>query len=252
MNKILANIKIQLKNSFSRDIFKFILFIHPLIHSFIMYMLYKNIEIKFYIEYALLGTGLLSFWSVILFSSASDIERERNEGTLSTIFISPTNFFLLIFSKLIGNTILGFLPILISSTFLFMLRPVSLSFNFLYFLLNLICGIIVLTLLSTIFSFLFAISKNTRLLMNNLEYPLYIISGLVFPIEILPSFLQKIAALFPLYWINENFRNILCSNFEIEDIFILIIFFIVYLCLIKLLYINFMNKIKTKGSIEVM
>lgn len=252
MNKLIINIRMQLKNSFSRDIFKFILFIHPIIHAFILYMIYKNSSEQSYLEYAFLGTGLLSFWSVILFSSASDIERERNEGTLSIIFISPTNFFLLIFSKLIGNIILGIIPIVISSGTLFLLRPIYFSINIFDFLLNFLLAILNLTLLSTIFSFSFAISKNTRLLMNNLEYPLYILSGLVFPIEVLPIFFQKIAKLLPLYWINKNFRNIINNSFEYKDLIILFLFLIIYIFIMKPLYLFFIKKIKIKGSIEVM
>ncbi|MGL5592709.1 MAG: ABC transporter permease, partial [Cetobacterium sp.] len=249
MNKLIINIKMQLKNTFSRDIFKFILFIHPIINALIIYMIYKDSSEKSYIEYAFLGTGLLSFWSAILFSSASDIERERNEGTLAIIFISPTNFFLLIFSKLIGNIILGLIPIIISSGILFILRPIYFSMNIFEFLINFILAILNLTLLSVIFSFSFAISKNTRLLMNNLEYPLYIVSGLVFPIEILPIFLQKIAKMTPLYWINRNFRNIINNSFEYKDLIILFIFLGTYAFFMKPLYLFFMKKIKIKGSI---
>ena len=252
INIILSNLKNQLKLSFSRELFKYILFIQPLMYSFIMYMIYEHTSDKIFLEYAVLGTGFLSFWSTILFSSASDIDRERIFGTLPILFISPCNFFIIIFSKFIGNSILSIIPICISNFILLILRPLNFDLNFPLFFLNFILGIFVLTLVATFFSLVFLLSKNSRLLMNSLEYPLYIISGIMFPIHILPSPIQIIANLFPLYWISQNIRSLLSGNLKSLKFIPLLYFIVAYLIIIKILYNKLITNIKIKGTLEMM
>lgn len=251
MKLILASIKNQLKLSFSREIFKYILFVQPLMNSVIMYMIYKEVPDSIFLEYTFLGTGFLSFWTAIIFSSASDIDRERIFGTLAMIFMSPYNFFLLIFSKLIGNSLLGIAPVFLSMATLFVLRPINFKINLFIFFANLFLGLLILTLLASIFSFFFTLSKNTRLLMNNLEYPLYIISGIMFPIDILPNLIQILAKLFPLYWINQNMRNIFSDNLEQVNFNSLYCFIVIYLLILRFLYSYLIKKIRIKGTLEV-
>ena len=168
MNEVFVNIKYQIYSTFNRTIFKFILFIQPILHSFILYMIYKNSSNEVFLDYAFIGTGMMSFWTVVLFSSASDLERERLEGTLANLFITPQNFFKLILSKAIGNILLGFIPILISIIVLFYFRPIYININIFKMSIIILLGIITFVLFSTLFAFAFTISRNTRLLINNL------------------------------------------------------------------------------------
>lgn len=251
MNEIFINIKYQIYNTLGRTIFKFILFVQPILHSLILYMIYENSSDEIFINYAFIGTGMMSFWSVILFSSASDVERERLEGTLVSIFITPQNFFKLMISKMIGNIFLGFIPIFLSMSLLFYLRPIFININIYKFILIFILGLITFTLFSALFAFAFFVSRNTRLLINNLEYPLYMLSGIVFPITILPYPLQILSKLLPLYWVNKAIREVLNQKNIQESVMILIFFIIFYLIISKKIYNYFIRKVKLKGSIEV-
>lgn len=251
MNEILINIKYQIYNTLGRTIFKFILFVQPILHSLILYMIYKDSSDEIFINYAFIGTGMMSFWTVILFSSASDVERERLEGTLVSIFITPQNFFKLIVSKMIGNIFLGFIPIILSMSLLFYFRPIFLDVDIYNFILILTLGFITFTLFSVLFAFAFFVSRNTRLLINNLEYPLYMLSGIVFPITILPYPLQIISKFLPLYWVNKAIREVLNKDSVQESVTILIFFILIYSIISKKIYNYFIKKVKLKGSIEV-
>mgnify|MGYP000065154505 FL=1 len=252
MNEVFVNIKYQIYSTFSRTIFKFILFIQPILHSFILYMIYKNSSNEVFLDYAFIGTGMMSFWTVVLFSSASDLERERLEGTLANLFITPQNFFKLILSKAIGNILLGFIPILISIIVLFYFRPIYININIFKMSIIILLGITTFVLFSTLFSFAFTISRNTRLLINNLEYPLYILSGIVFPITELPYPLQILSKFFPLYWVNKAVREVINNKSIEKSVLVLIFFIVIYLIISKKMFKVFIKKIKIKGSIEVM
>ena len=113
-------------------------------------------------------------------------------------------------------------------------------------------GIITFVLFSTLFAFAFTISRNTRLLINNLEYPLYILSGIVFPITELPYPLQILSKFFPLYWVNKAVREVINNKSIEKSVLVLIFFIVIYLIISKKMFKVFIKKIKIKGSIEVM
>ncbi len=192
MKQILETIfetsKIQMKQSFSRATYRFCLLIQPIIYTIITYMMYKNSGLNNFVAFVVLGTGLLTLWSCICFSSAGDIERERYMGTLEVIYCSPTNFKLIMLGKILGNTILGLVPLLISLIIvkfffngnIFIKEPLIFTISFLLTIVSFI-GI------SMLFASLFTLSRSSRILMNCIEYPFFILCGVLFPIEILPQ-----------------------------------------------------------------
>lgn len=198
---IISSCKLQMKQSFSRSMFQFCIIFYPILAAITFYFIYAGNSDETIISYVFLGTAITSMWSSISFSSAGDIDRERFMGALEVIFSAPTPFRVIMLGKVIGNTILGIASMLISFlvvTLLFGSRfdPV----HPLWFAVSMLLGIVSFVFVALLLSGLLAISRNTRVLMNCIDFPVFILCGTYFPIDVLPVWVQPISfALSPTY-----------------------------------------------------
>ena len=192
---------LQMRQSFGRATFRFIIVIQPIIFAFITYMMYKGSGKENFVAYVVLGTGILNLWSVITFSSAGDIERERFMGTLEVISSTPANFQIIILGKVIGNTFLGLMSMLI--TFIFVLAAYQVRMTIehpMIFIASLLISLISFMGISMLMATFFTLSRNARALMNVLEYPVFILCGILFPIDILPYWTRSLSYILSPTW----------------------------------------------------
>jgi len=201
LETIYNTFKLQIKHSFARPMYKYCLLVQPIIFSIIAYMMFKNSGQDNFVSFVVLGTGILTLWSCICFSSAGDIERERFMGTLQVIYCTPTDFKIIMFGKILSNTILGLVPFGISFAVvrlffngkLYIKEPMAFTAAMLITIVSFI-GI------SLVFSGFFTLSRSSRMLMNCIEYPIFILCGILFPIEMLPRWTRPISYILSPTW----------------------------------------------------
>lgn len=191
----------QFKTSIDRPMFRFCVIVQPILFGLLLGMIYLEKSDMDFTLYAVFGSGLSTFWSSICFSSASDIHREKWFGTLENIYASPVGFKWIVLGKVIGNSVWGFFSLFLSFS------VVSLVFGKTILISNaslLVIGILLMTLsliaIGYMFAALFTLSRNARIMMNFMEYPIFILCGIMFPIELLPKVFQAIAYLFSPTW----------------------------------------------------
>lgn len=184
---IYSSCLLQMKQSFSRSMFRFCIIIYPILFAWTMYLIYKGQDNHMLVSYVMLGTAVAAMWGSISFSSAGDIDRERFMGALEVIFCCPAKFSTIMMGKVIGNTILGFFSMVLSFVFVIIFLKVRFAIAHpVYFFLSVVFGMISFVMVAMLLSALLAISRSTRVLMNIMEYPVLIFCGTVFPIDILP------------------------------------------------------------------
>ncbi len=240
---IYSTFKLHLSQSLSRATFRFCIIVQPLMYTFIFYMVYRESSYTNYINYVILGSGLTSLWSSICFSSAGDMERERYMGTLENLISSPSRFTNIVLGKVLANTTLGLSGIGLSliSTKIFFNSSLYVRHGFL-FSISFILMIISFVCIALVIAPIFTLSKNARALMNCLEYPIFILCGFVFPIDILPTFIKPLSYILSPTWaikiLRESSSGI--SNFSIfyTEILILSIICIIYIFISKLLFLK--------------
>lgn len=183
-----SSVTLQMRQSFSRSMFRFCMIAYPLLYGFLMYMLYKESSSTQVMSYVMLGTAVSSLWGTISFSSAGDINRERFMGALEIIFNAPVPFKVIMLGKIIGNTILGLVSMAISILFISIAFDIPFQVHSLgLFILVLLFGSLSFAAVGMMLSGLLAISRSTRILMNCIDYPIMILCGVAFPINILPE-----------------------------------------------------------------
>jgi len=192
---------LQMKQTFARNMFKYCLFVSPLLSTIILGEIYRNAAQEDFIAFVVLGSGLWNLWGAIAFSSAGDIHRERYSNTLSIIFSAPADFRLIWLGKILGNTILSIGAFFISVIFALVLYRIPVSvYNRGLLALAFVLTIVSFIVISIFVAYLLTLSRRTTLFMNCLEFPFILICGFAFPVEMLPTPLMYFSYIFPPTW----------------------------------------------------
>ncbi|MBQ7491275.1 MAG: ABC transporter permease [Clostridia bacterium] len=253
---LLSTMRVQMKQSFARSMFRFCLIANPILNTILLYEMYRSSGEENFMAYVVLGAGLMGLWSCICFSSAGDINRERYSGTLALIFAAPASFPAIILGKIIGNTLMSLLTLGISLVTAVVLYQIPLTLNSpLYFLLALAAAILTFVVISSVIACLLTLSRKTELYMNCIEIPIILLCGFVFPVSVLPGAVQVLSrALSPTYAV-ELLRM---AVWGVEDpmmfwqkLGILLGITVLYAVLSALLYCKIDRRVRIAATLEV-
>ena len=253
---IIGTMLVQMKQSFARPMFRFCLIANPILNTILLYEMYKESGETNYMAYVVLGAGLMGLWSCICFSSAGDINRERYSGTLALIFAAPARFHSIILGKIIGNTIMSLLTMVISLITAKALFGISLKLESpIYFFVALIAAIIAFIVISSVIACILTLSRKTELYMNCIEIPIILLCGFVFPVSVLPYGVRVISyALSPTYAI-ELLRMAVWGVTDkavfIEKLGILLGLTVVYAIFSVILYRRIDKRVRIAATLEV-
>ena len=205
---LLSTMVLQMKQSFVRPMYQFCLIVSPILNTVLLYEMFRNSGNEDFASYVILGSGLMSLWSCICFSSAGDINRERFSGTLVLIFAAPAGFPAIVLGKILGNTILSLVSILISMATALVLYQAPLQLESPgYFLIALVGMIGSFVVISSVIACLLTLSRRTTLYMNCIEIPFILLCGMSFPIDVLPDWLQMVSRCLAPTWAVELMRT---------------------------------------------
>ncbi|WNS45982.1 ABC transporter permease [Paenibacillus sp. MMS20-IR301] len=205
----LHTIKVHMKLSLARPMFQFIIFLSPFLFSTIAILIYGKSSSAQIFQYVVLGSGFITLWSSIVFSSASDVNREKYYGTLELLFTAPVPFGLTLAGKITANTLWGLLSMLISYVYLAVFYRVPMVIGHpLHFILAYLFVLCSLSVFSFFLAILFTLSRQAYALMNMLEYPVYLLCGFMFPVTLLPDWIKPVSWMLPPTWAIELLRMI--------------------------------------------
>jgi ABC-2 type transport system permease protein len=236
--------------------FRFCLIANPIVNTILLYEMFKNSNQDNFTTYIMLGAGLMGLWSCICFSSAGDINRERFSGTLSLIFAAPVNFGMIIFGKVLGNTILSLVTLIISFLTAKILyhAPIMIESPG-YLLLSLLATVICFIAISICIAYLLTLSRKTQLYMNCIEIPIIFVCGFVFPVDILPNWVLPISYSLSPTWAVKLIRMSVSGVESKTDYFIafgiLVCITVGYLLMARFLYRLIERQVRIKATLEV-
>ncbi len=229
----LAVLKMQTKISFSRNLFKFSVLIMPIFFSTLLYFVYDKAS-NSSSSYIMLGSAVASLWGVTCYSSAIEIERERISGTLESVSMTPIGFEFIIFSKIIANTVIGLISFGVTLVYSSLILQISLPvYSYRQFVLWFLILLFSFISMSFLLATLLTLSGNAFAWMSTVQYPIYFLSGMLFPVKILPKWVQYISSVIPIRWSMESLMKIVSGmpNSSIIPNLISIILSLLYLAL---------------------
>ena len=146
------------------------------------------------------------------------ISKEKEIGTFDGMLSAPIHHLSIIFGKAMGLTIRGLVQCAFVLIFAVLIFGVTVQGSLLL--------IAVLTLLG-IFSFIgigiMAVSlakdqSTAAMIMDLLMFPMMFLSGVIFPLQQMPWFMQEIAKIIPLTYAGDAMRKIMLLNANIADV----------------------------------
>jgi len=174
--------------------------IAPFVFTTVALTLFKDATGPFGL-YAVLGGGMMGMWGNTIYSSGFAIEFERWQGTLEEVIAAPSKLIHVITGRAVSNALFGLtnmIAILVIAVGGF---RVSLGITDpLMFAVSLLLTLLSVSALGLIFASAFILSRSAQVLTNGLETPLYIVSGSMFPIALLPFWIHPAAYILGPTW----------------------------------------------------
>jgi len=254
---ILGTMRIQIKNSFVRPMYRFCLIVNPIGNTILLYYMFRNSSMSNFMTYVILGAGLSSLWECICFSSVGDINRERWYGTLPVIFCAPAGFNLIVLGKIIGNTVLSLASMAITVFTAKLLFGAGIQIaNLPGFIPAFLMAVCTFVVISQVFAYLLTLSRKTTLFMNCLSIPIALVCGFVIPAELLPDWLLPLSYSLPMTWAVKLIRGTFDVNFTGKEYLLCftvqLIEVLLYTIAFQLLYRIIEREVKIKASLELM
>lgn len=158
-----------------------------------------------------MAPGIISMIVVmaVMMGLAASITREKELGTLDGILVAPISRLCIILGKALSQSIRGLLQgsiVLLLSIFLFGVRIYG-SISLVVLLLFL--GVFSFIGLGILISALATEQETAMTIMMTLTFPMIFLSGVFFPVEQMPGFMQVISKILPLTYAIEALRKVI-------------------------------------------
>ena len=137
--------------------------------------------------YAVLGGGMMGMWGSTLYGAGFALAFDRWNGTLEYVLATPSRLVWIVAGRSASSAVLGLanaLAVFLVAVFGFnaqlgIAQPVP-------FFLALVLTLVSLSALGVLFCSSFLLTRAAQVLTNGLEMPIYVASGSMFPIALLP------------------------------------------------------------------
>lgn len=154
-----------------------------------------------HVVYALLGGGIIGYWSMAYLDGGNGIQDERWNGTLEQIFGTPTPLWVIILGKVLSALVFGLLAFLPTAALgYFGFHAVLPALDPWRFVISL--GVLTLAFLCIAITLtpLFALWHWAFSMLNGFELGVYILCGFMFPVAVLAPWAQGIAGVLAPTW----------------------------------------------------
>jgi ABC-type multidrug transport system permease subunit len=151
--------------------------------------------------YTVIGGGIMGMWSGLVFTSTFDITRDRRDGTLELIVGSPTSLATVVAIRTFTNVVSGLFSL--SAAFLvamLVFRYSLAGINLFGALFSLFLIMFAMWCIGVFLANFLAWSRLTGSLVDFLETPVAVFCGFMYPIRVLPVWMQAVSTVIPIRW----------------------------------------------------
>jgi len=182
--------------------------IQPVIFATMAFYLFKAGGEPGTLLYAALGAGMMGIWSSTLFGSGAALQWNRWQGTLELLVGAPPPFILVLLPLSLATSVTGSYALVATLLWGRVFFDMPLHFvHPLAFVLAVPAAIVALGLMGLAMGSSFILYRNANALSNLLEYPVWLATGLLFPIALLPGWVAPISWVLAPTWGIEALRH---------------------------------------------
>lgn len=158
--------------------------------------------------YAVFGSAVIGIWLSALFVSGDIIEADRNSGVLEAVTATPAPLPLIVLGRNGMVAAVGFVGLLESVLVAELVFRVHVTVHHKGLLVaTLAVTWLAMTGTATMMSGLFVLARVARSFQNSLSYPIYLLSGAMVPLALLPSWLTPVSRFIFLSWVFDLLRD---------------------------------------------
>jgi len=175
--------------------------LQPVIFAAIAFYMFRSGRSGESLLYASLGAGLMGIWSTTLFGCGGAIGYQRFQGLLEPMIVSPTPLVLVLLPITLATASTGIYAMLATLLVGAVVFGVPLHFaSFGLFLVAVVVTVVSLGLLGLLMASTFVLYRNANALSNLLEYPVWLVTGLLVPLSLLPGWSHPLAYVLAPTW----------------------------------------------------
>jgi len=164
--------------------------IAPFIFTAVALMFYGNVSNSLAL-YAVIGGGMMGMWGSTLYGAGFALSSDRWNGTLEYVLGTPSRLIWIVAGRSFSAAVLGLVNALAILLIVVLGFGANLGIvNPLAFLLALVLTLVSLSALGVLLCSSFLLTRSAQVMTNGLEMPLYVASGSMFPIALLPFWSQ--------------------------------------------------------------
>ena len=188
--------------------------VSPFLFTMVMLYIHQDVTGPVVLQ-AVVGGGVLGMWANTLFSSSFTVSYDRMNGTFETILGSPTRMFDVLIGRSLWSAFIG----LINAVLVFIIA--ELIFNTGLTLMDPIGFFVMLSLtlfslasIGMLISTAFVFSRRGRVFSAIAEYPIYVLSGALVPITMLPQSFQLFSYVLAPAWGIDAMKLVAMEGYE--------------------------------------
>jgi ABC-2 type transport system permease protein len=148
----------------------------------------------------------------------SALARERESGTLAGILMSPISRTSIILGKTISHTLRNLLQGGLTIAIAILVFGVTIRGNPFLIVFILVMGTLSFLGLGIVATVITKEQESAQLVLGILQFPMMFLSGVLFPVEQMPSFLQSVSKVLPLTYAVDALRKVMILGAGIEAV----------------------------------
>jgi ABC-2 type transport system permease protein len=167
--------------------------------------------------YNVIGGGIMGMWSGLVFTSTFDIAGDRRNGMLELIVGSPTSLNLIEAIRTLTNVLSGLFSL--GLAFLAAILIFGYSFagaNIWGVVISLLLLLFAMWSIGVFLANFLAWSRLSGTFVDYLEMPIAFLCGFMYPIRVLPVWVQYISGAVPIRWALEAMNESLLGSFDLK------------------------------------
>jgi ABC-2 type transport system permease protein len=226
--------------------------IQPVIFASIAFFMFESGNRSGTLLYVALGAGLMGIWSSTLFGSGGAIQWQRWQGTLELMIGAPPPFVAVLFPLTVATSTLGLYSIVATLAWGRVFFGVPLDFAHpLQLAIALPATILSLGMLGLLLASTFVLYRHANAFANLLEYPVWLVTGLLVPLSLLPGWVGPISWVLSPTWGMRAIRDAAFGGNAWPEIGLCVALGFVYLALGALALRNFERLARSRATLSL-
>jgi ABC-2 type transport system permease protein len=249
---LVSGLVFHVKSLSQSNFFILITLIEPVIFASVAFYMFRAGGRAPTLLYAALGAGLMGIWSSTLFGSGGAIQWQRWEGTLELIVVVPPTLLQVLLPLTIATSAVGLYAVVATLIWgiVFFGMPLHILHPF-TFAIALVVTVLGLGLLGLVLASTFVLYRHANALSNLLEYPVWLISGALVPLSLLPGWTRLIGWVLAPTWGIRALRAAALGGDPLPGIGLCVLLSCIYLVVGSLCLTHFEKLARERGTLAL-